>query len=296
MNPQTFNGDEPSSDVEFWLQHITGFFDRVRYDDERRMSLSTFQLRRSVERWWRGASRTLEETGVGISWSSFCTAFRQEYFPESFVNAREREFDNLVHGSMSMGEYARRFSSLLAYVPHVAGREKAKRNNFMEGLNEELYSFVLAGSPASYAEAVARAIDIEEGLQNRRSRVRPQGVQRSHPVVPRVKPSQSVQSSQPPQQQVAQKPGHQRFRPRGRQFKKKSGSSSSGLGSSSSGSSSKVEYCGQCGGKHHTAQWVVNLRRSPVRVLLAWVVRAVAVAPRSSIAVSVEESIIQRSV
>ncbi|KZV42025.1 hypothetical protein F511_14339 [Dorcoceras hygrometricum] len=90
-----------------------------------------FQLRISAERWWRGASRTLEETGVGISWSSFCTAFRQEYVPESFVNTREREFDNLVQGSMSVGEYARRFSSLLAYVPHVAGREKAKRNKFM---------------------------------------------------------------------------------------------------------------------------------------------------------------------
>ncbi|KZV40372.1 hypothetical protein F511_01694 [Dorcoceras hygrometricum] len=101
---------------------------------------------------------------------------------------------------MSVGEYARRFSSLLAYVPHVAGREKAKRNKFTEGLNEELYLFVLAVSPASYAEAVDRAIDIEEGLQNRRSRVSPQGVQVSRPVVQGVQPSQSVQSSQPPQQ------------------------------------------------------------------------------------------------
>ncbi|KZV44899.1 hypothetical protein F511_17878 [Dorcoceras hygrometricum] len=190
-----------------------------------------------------------------ISWSSFCTDFRQEYVPESFVNDREREFDNLVQGSISKGEYARRFSSLLVYVPHVAGREKAKRNKYLEGLNEELYSFVLAGSPASYAEAVDWAIDIEEGLQNRRSRVRPQGVQGSRPVVLGVQPSQSVQSSQPPQQQVAQQPGHQRFRPHGRQFKKKSGSSSSGSGSSSSGSS-KVEYCCQCGGKHPTAQCV----------------------------------------
>ncbi|KZV31305.1 hypothetical protein F511_16291 [Dorcoceras hygrometricum] len=47
----------------------------------------------------------------------------------------------------------------------------------------ELYSFVLAGSPTSYAEAVDRAIDIEEGLQNRRSRVRAEGVKGSRPVV-----------------------------------------------------------------------------------------------------------------
>ncbi|KZV54394.1 hypothetical protein F511_26111 [Dorcoceras hygrometricum] len=30
MNPQMFNVDEPSSDVESWLQHITGLFDRGR--------------------------------------------------------------------------------------------------------------------------------------------------------------------------------------------------------------------------------------------------------------------------
>ncbi|KZV49331.1 hypothetical protein F511_22670 [Dorcoceras hygrometricum] len=51
MNPQTFDGDESSSDVKSWLQHITGLFDRVRYDDERRLSLATFQLRKNAERW-----------------------------------------------------------------------------------------------------------------------------------------------------------------------------------------------------------------------------------------------------
>ncbi|KZV38313.1 hypothetical protein F511_27465 [Dorcoceras hygrometricum] len=72
-----------------------------------------------------------------------------------------------------------------------------------------------------------KSMDIDEGLENRRSRVRPQVVQ-----------------------------GHQRFRPRGRQFKKKSGSRSSGSDSSSSGSSSRVEFCGQCGGRHPTVQCV----------------------------------------
>ncbi|KZV20428.1 hypothetical protein F511_30929 [Dorcoceras hygrometricum] len=37
---------------------------------------------------------------------------------------------------------------------------------------------------------------------------------------------------------------------------KKSGSSSSGSGSSSSGGSSKVEFCGQCGGRNPTVQCV----------------------------------------
>ncbi|KZV28044.1 hypothetical protein F511_27763 [Dorcoceras hygrometricum] len=83
-------------------------------------------------------------------------------------------------------------------------------------------------------------------------------VQRSGPFCRRDRQveDESVQSSQPPQQQVAQQSGHHRFRPRGRQFKKKSGSSSSGSGSSSSGSF-KVEFCGKFGGRHPMVQCVV---------------------------------------
>ncbi|KZV37056.1 hypothetical protein F511_05296 [Dorcoceras hygrometricum] len=91
---------------------------------------------------------------------------------------------------MSVGEYARRFSSLLAYVPHVSDREREKRNRFMEGLNEDLYSLVLASSPTSYADDVDKAMDIEEGLRNRKSRVQPPAMQGSRPNVPGAQPPQ----------------------------------------------------------------------------------------------------------
>ncbi|KZV44689.1 hypothetical protein F511_40242 [Dorcoceras hygrometricum] len=55
MSPQIFNDDESSEDADSWLRHITGLFDRVQYDDMLRLSLATFQLRKSAERWWRGA-------------------------------------------------------------------------------------------------------------------------------------------------------------------------------------------------------------------------------------------------
>ncbi|KZV21067.1 hypothetical protein F511_12094 [Dorcoceras hygrometricum] len=101
MNPQVFIGDESSEDTDSWLRNITGLFGRVQYDDELRLSLVTLQLRKGAERWWRGASSTLLETRVGITLDSFCETFRQEYVPEFYVNAREREFDHLKQGTMS---------------------------------------------------------------------------------------------------------------------------------------------------------------------------------------------------
>ncbi|KZV25592.1 hypothetical protein F511_20946, partial [Dorcoceras hygrometricum] len=86
---------------------------------------------------------------------------------------REREFDNLKQGNLRVDEYARQFSSLLSYVPHVANQERTKRNNFLRGLKPELFRMVLVGSPATYAEAVDRAVDIEESLMEVHNQVQP---------------------------------------------------------------------------------------------------------------------------
>ncbi|KZV19159.1 hypothetical protein F511_39496 [Dorcoceras hygrometricum] len=117
----------------------------------------------------------------------------------------------------------------------------------------------LTSNPKTYAEAVDSAIDIEEGLWSRRAR-RQQAPQGGRPAIQGAQSSYSSQSAYQPQQQqqqpqVAQQSGRQRFRPRGQQFKKKSGSGSSGSGSSSS-SGSRVEFCGFCGGKHPSTQCV----------------------------------------
>ncbi|KZV36053.1 hypothetical protein F511_22648 [Dorcoceras hygrometricum] len=54
------------------------------------MERSDGEMRKNAERWWIGASHTLEETCTGINWDSFCTALRQEYVPDFYVNARKR--------------------------------------------------------------------------------------------------------------------------------------------------------------------------------------------------------------
>ncbi|KZV44279.1 hypothetical protein F511_10398 [Dorcoceras hygrometricum] len=112
------------------------------------------QLRDNAQRWWRGTSHILRDSGDVITWESFCEAFRQEYTPESFYNSRKREFDNLKQGNMRVAEYARQFSALLVYVPHVSNQERTKRNKFLKGLRPDLYRMVLSGSPATYIDAV----------------------------------------------------------------------------------------------------------------------------------------------
>ncbi|KZV17278.1 hypothetical protein F511_19299 [Dorcoceras hygrometricum] len=165
----------------------------MEYSQERRLKLAVLKLREHAQRWWKGTSRVMRESGVLISWESFCAAFRKEYIPESYYNNREREFDNLKQGNMRVAEYARQFSSLLSYVRHVANQEGTKRNKFLRGLRPDLFRMVLAGSPVTYAEVVDRAVDIEESLLEAQNQVQ-SIVGRSFQPVP-----EGTHSFQPPQ-------------------------------------------------------------------------------------------------
>ncbi|KZV24888.1 receptor-like serine/threonine-protein kinase [Dorcoceras hygrometricum] len=117
----------------------------------------------------------------------------------------------------------------------------AKRNKFLEGLGPDLFPLVLAGATTTYADAVNMSIDIYKGLLNMQSQVQPQATQDFCPVPPGMYPFQP--------RQVSQHSSHQRFKPRGKPFKKKLSSNSSGFESSSRGGLRAV-FCGQCGDKN----------------------------------------------
>ncbi|KZV40219.1 hypothetical protein F511_17994 [Dorcoceras hygrometricum] len=162
---------------------------------------------------------------------------QMELIMERFQRMNPQTFNGDESSSVAQGCLIECTMMMSVYVPTEeecrALVERAKRKRFLEGLNEDLYSLVLESSPTSYADAVDKAMDIEEGFQNRRFRIQAQAAQGTRPNVLVAQPPQFSPSSQQTQQS-AQQFGRHRFRPRGHQFKKKQGSSSSGLGSSSS--------------------------------------------------------------
>ncbi|XP_073152037.1 uncharacterized protein [Henckelia pumila] len=249
LNPPTFSGDEGSEKAESWLRAMNNLFGLVHYNSERRVTMVVLQLKDTAERWWEAMRTALVEAGKPVTWDVFCSKFRQEYAPPSFVAEKTSEFFNLVQGDLSAAEYARKLSSLFTYVPHIASKDGAKLEKFMEGLNQNLYSLVLASNPVDYADAVDKAIRQEAGLRRGRPQYTMQAPSGSAPF--------SANTSFEPQQSFSQ-PRLQRFKPKGKQFKKKSFSTSSSSGSSRGGGSSWVprESCNKCGGRHSSDQCI----------------------------------------
>ncbi|KZV18384.1 hypothetical protein F511_24906 [Dorcoceras hygrometricum] len=126
-------------------------------------------------------------------------------------------------------------------TPVSADREDASQPSVPLGFSESQSSAFLA-----LANAVNRAVDLMESLTVGQTRVQQSTGQIVDPV-----PS-GTSSSQP--SVAPQSLSRQRFRPRGRHFKRSSSSSSSS--GDSGGVRTNVSYCGQCGGKHRPSQCV----------------------------------------
>ncbi|XP_073152589.1 uncharacterized protein [Henckelia pumila] len=198
--------------------------------------------------------KALENRGIVITWNVFKAEFFKRFFPQSYRKDKGAEFANLQQGNMCIEDYVAKFSTLLRFAPHIADNEEAKADQFINGLNPDVFTLVNAGRPNNLADALDKSKGAEAGI------FRQKGI----PFKPQPSPQPQLPPIQPrssfSQQQSRYEGGgsssnkRDRFRPKGKQFKKQGSSSSSSSGSkqfgSGQGSGSTCWFCSKCGGRH----------------------------------------------
>ncbi|XP_075480646.1 uncharacterized protein LOC142521311 [Primulina tabacum] len=99
----------------------------------------------------------LRAPGRTIDWDVFRSRFLDKYFSIAARQKKEREFEDLRPGIMSVAEYESLYSALLKYVSHVTTNVHAKMRHFLRGLKLELFDRVQSNNPVSFEDAVTRA-------------------------------------------------------------------------------------------------------------------------------------------
>jgi hypothetical protein len=79
--------------------------------DEQRVHFAAQQLLGSASAWWDTFS-AMQLVGHPMTWQEFTTAFREYYIPVGVLNRKLSEFLDLKQGSMTVIEYANKFSHL----------------------------------------------------------------------------------------------------------------------------------------------------------------------------------------
>ncbi|KAF5454745.1 hypothetical protein F2P56_024390, partial [Juglans regia] len=108
---------------------------------------------------------------------------QQRFFPSSFREDKAMEFATLVQGTMTVHQYAARFTELSRFATYLIPDEEKKARKFEQGLNEKLYVRVVGFQIRNFSELVNKATIFERTLQRsvalheQRKRTTPTGYQ-----------------------------------------------------------------------------------------------------------------------
>ncbi|XP_073120030.1 uncharacterized protein [Henckelia pumila] len=138
FKPPTLKGTENSVDCESWLEDIKQLFESLDYSDNRRIRLVVHQLHDITKVWWIAAKKALDNR----------VSYRKE---------KGEEFASLQQGQLNIEEYVAKFTSLLKFAPHIADNDEAQADQFINGLNPDIFTLVNAGQPNNFADALNHA-------------------------------------------------------------------------------------------------------------------------------------------
>ena len=159
--PPTFIETAEPLDADDWVCTIEDLLELVGCTEDReRVAYAAHCLGGTSRAWWDGFK--VMHAGQNITWNDFKTEFRKAHIPSGIMAIKKREFRALKQGSSTVKEYMQKFSVLSRYAPEDVSTDAAKKERFMEGLNQTLqYSLVVCDCP-TFPDLVNKALMLED--------------------------------------------------------------------------------------------------------------------------------------
>ena len=121
-------------DAEDWLCDTERKLRTVGCSDEEKVRYATYLLSGPAASWWVNIVAIHPPEKV-FTWEEFKKKFRDAHVPESIVELKRREFEELQQGNSPVLKYVRDFSSLSRYAHDEVNTEEKRKKRFMKGLN-----------------------------------------------------------------------------------------------------------------------------------------------------------------
>jgi hypothetical protein len=97
-----------------------------------------------------------------MTWDAFKTKFRKAHIPSGLIKIMRDKFLNLKQCGMSVTEYLDKFTTWGRYAPNDIDTDEKKRERFLNGLHEELQSYLVAVHYSDLEAMVDAAIMLED--------------------------------------------------------------------------------------------------------------------------------------
>ncbi|XP_058778904.1 uncharacterized protein LOC131652922 [Vicia villosa] len=138
-NPPVFKGTYVLHGALTWLKEIERIFCVMDCTPNQKVRYGTHMLAVEASYWWLETRQRLETTGEEVTWVVLRREFLRKYFPEDVRGKKENELLKLKQGSMSVTDYATKFSELAKFYQHYDGLtgEFSKCINEKRGKNHQ---------------------------------------------------------------------------------------------------------------------------------------------------------------
>jgi hypothetical protein len=97
-----------------------------------------------------------------FTWEEFKKKFRDAHVPESVVELKKREFDELQQNTAPIMQYVRDFNRLSRYAPEEVNSDEKRKKRFMKGMNPYMKMQLWLARTAEFQELIDAAITFED--------------------------------------------------------------------------------------------------------------------------------------
>ncbi|KAK1628088.1 hypothetical protein QYE76_002403 [Lolium multiflorum] len=173
--PLPFASAPEPMDAEDWLMDTERKLRTVGCNDEEKIRYATYLLSGPAASWWENLVAVHPPEKV-FTWEEFKKKFRDAHVPESVVELKKREFDELHQNTAPIMQYVRDFNRLSRYAPEEVDTDEKRKKRFMKGMNPYMKMQLRLARTAEFQELIDSAITFEDDYrqvqEDRRKRAR----------------------------------------------------------------------------------------------------------------------------
>ncbi|KAG6632898.1 hypothetical protein CIPAW_12G010400 [Carya illinoinensis] len=153
----SFTGEEDPLRAGKWIRDLERTFEVCGCTKAQQVLYASYLLQGTASEWWDTKRVMLVselESFTAVSWQRFKKEFNDRLFPASVRQQKAREFSNLVQGSMTVEQYARRFIELGRFATHFIATEEMQADHFQKGLRPNIRRMVVYNRITTFQELV----------------------------------------------------------------------------------------------------------------------------------------------
>ena len=173
LQPPVFSSSTEPIVADDWLRRIGRELTTAGCTDAERVRFAAHQLDGPAASWWD--NYTITYPIATVTWDQFQQAFHTAHVSAGAMAIKKREFHNLRQGGRTISQYVDDFSKLARYATDDIATDAAKKEKFLDELNDELSMQLMVATFNNYQQLVDRALMIEGKQQQIDNRKRKYG-------------------------------------------------------------------------------------------------------------------------